>query len=409
MQPRGGTVSVKRAIGKVIDDFRLSKAAKLERRKDSLGLPGSDPGIARVVESGVGWLCRAQDLSVSHDGGVSRDYSLVRGGWATSYPETTGYIIPTMLACARLFSDERLRDRARRMLDWCVEIQLDDGGFQGGRIDARPVVPVTFNTGQILLGLAAGQLEFGDYLEAMQRAADFLANSLDDDGCWRSHPTPFAAPGEKTYETHVSWGLFEAARIVSGRGYAEAGLKQVRWALAQQRDNGWMNLCCLTNPAAPLTHTIGYVQRGILEAYRYSSEQDFLSAAVRLADGLLGAVGDEGYLPGRLDSAWQPVADWVCLTGSAQNAHCYLLLYELTGDARYRDAGYALNRYVRRTVQVDGPPGVRGGVKGSFPVQGAYGQYEFLNWAVKFVIDANMLEERIRQGEESGQAPGSAG
>ena len=33
-----------------------------------------------------------------------------------------------------------------------------------------------------------------------------------------------------------------------------------------------------------------------------------------------------------------------------------------------------------------------GGVKGSFPVDGGYGTYEYLNWAAKFTIDANVKE-----------------
>ena len=109
---------------------------------------------------------------------------------------------------------EEARRRARRMLDWLVSIQLPEGGFQGGTIDHAPVVPVTFNTGQVLLGLAAGVEEFGEaYIEPMRRAADWLVATQDRDGCWRRHPSPFAAPGEKTYETHVAWGLLEADRV----------------------------------------------------------------------------------------------------------------------------------------------------------------------------------------------------
>ena len=123
-----------------------------------------------------------------------------------------------------------------------------------------------------------------------------------------------------------------------------------------------------------------------------------------MADGLLGAMNDDGFLPGRLDSNWRAAVEWACLTGSVQNAHCFLILYESTGDKRYRDAGFSLNRYVRRTVQVEGRSELIGGVKGSFPVDGPYGQYEFLNWAVKFGIDSNALEERIRAGESFAQS-----
>ncbi len=35
--------------------------------------------------------------------------------------------------------------------------------------------------------------------------------------------------------------------------------------------------------------------------------------------------------------------------------------------------------------------GLRGGIKGSSPFDGAYGRYELLNWAAKFFIDALLL------------------
>src|SRR5262249_32341461 len=101
---------------------RLPPTAKAERRRDSLGLPAEDPGIDRAIDEGVAWLGRAQDYSASADGGVARHYSLITG-WGASYPETTGYIIPTMLAYARLRGDEAAHWRAKRMLDWLVSIQ----------------------------------------------------------------------------------------------------------------------------------------------------------------------------------------------------------------------------------------------------------------------------------------------
>jgi hypothetical protein len=375
----------------------LPAAAKAERDRDhQAGLPATDPGIAAVVAANCDWLCAAQDHNAGGDGGVARDYSLVTG-WATSYPETTGYIIPTVIELARRLGREDLHARARRMLDWCVAIQFADGGFQGGKIDATPRVPVTFNTGQILLGLAAGAAAYGGdrHLQAMHKAAAWLRDSLDADGCWRRHPTPFAAPGEKAYETHVAWGLFEADRVAPGHGYGDAGLRQVAWALTKQQPNGWFASNCLSDPERPLTHTIGYVLRGVLESHRLSGQAHLLAAARRTAEGLLPAIGEDGRLAGRLDRQFRPALDTVCLTGSVQIAHCLLMLYRLNGDPRLLDAGRRLNRYVRRSVRVDGPPETRGGVKGSFPVDGGYGRWEYLNWAAKFCIDANLLEADI--------------
>ena len=171
--------------------------------------------------------------------------------------ETTGYIIPTLIREARELDDTVLMGRARIMLDWLTSIQMSSGGFRGGAMGNASDVPVTFNTGQILLGLAAGVKEFGSqYRESMVAAADWLVRTQDEDGCWRKHPTPFAAPGDKSYETHAAWGLFEAATVESARGYADAAMRNMYWALSQQDSGGWFANCCLSDPVNPLTHTL---------------------------------------------------------------------------------------------------------------------------------------------------------
>ena len=380
---------------KVRAELTLPAGAKAEVRRDARATHPRDPGIAASVGAALDWLGAAQDNSTSRDGGIARHYSLI-SGWGASYPETSGYIVPTLLRGQPDRPAEPYRGRARAVLNWLVSIQLPGGGFQGGMIGQTPVVPVTFNTGQILIGLAAGVAELGDgYRSSMRAAADWLVATQDDDGAWRKNPTPFAEAGEKTYETHVAWGLFEAARIDADRGYGEAGSRNIRWALTKQRPNGWFADCCLTDPSRPLTHTIGYVLRGVLEGHRFTGEQEFLDAALRTANGVLTALEPNGFLPGRLRRDWSGAVSWACLTGSVQIAHCWLMLYTITGDARFRDAARKVNAYVRARVRVTGAPELRGAVKGSFPVDGEYGQFEYLNWACKFFIDANILEQEI--------------
>jgi hypothetical protein len=166
---------------------------------DAFGPRGADAGSDAVIAAAIHWLCQAQDRSASADGGVARDFSLT-SGWSTSYPETTGYIVPTLLACAEALKASDLRRRAETMLDW-------------------------------------------------------LAQTQEPDGCWRDFATPFAVPGKKAYEPHVAWGLFEAERLAAGRGYAEAAMANVRWSLGWQHPNGWFRKCCLTGATRSLTHT----------------------------------------------------------------------------------------------------------------------------------------------------------
>lgn len=379
----------------------LPNTAKIEYLKDHLRLPRQDIGIDEAIDCGVKWLSLAQDKSSSADGGVSEFYSLITG-WGPSYPETTGYIIPTMLEYASRTSNVTIRNRAKRMLDWLVSIQFLDGSFQGGNIYAQPCVPTDFNTGQILLGLAAGVKEFGDeYREPMKRAADWLVTVQDDDGAWRKYNSPFVSSGEKTYLTHVAWGLLEAARLESTHQYAEAGLAHVRWALRHQLPNGWFRNCCLTDSEQPLTHTLAYALRGVLEAYRFSDDLSFLCAGAKTADSLLRVMRADGFIPGRLSEKWQGTVHWACLTGTVQIAHCWLMLYQFTDDVRYRNAGFIANRYVRRLMQTSGAPEKVGGIKGAFPIDGAYHHYNYINWGCKFFVDSHMLEKKIRSEDKA--------
>lgn len=377
-------------------------SAKIASLKDLGGLHSTDPGPEKSIAAAISWLETAQDNSLTKDGGVARHYGLIRG-WGPSYPETTGYIIPTIIKHAQEHNDEILLRRAERMLDWLVSIQFPEGGFQAGTADVKKTVPCTFNTGQILLGLAAGVRAFGSrYTKPMKKAADWLVNTQDRDGCWRRFPSPFAAGGEKSYETHVAWGLMEAADAANNEAYLAAALSNVNWALQYQRDNGWFEKCCLTDPSQPLTHTLGYVFRGIVEAYSRTKDPRLLSACVKLADGLLRPRRDDGFLPGRLSSEWQGTVSWACLTGSVQIAYCWLAMYQITGREEYLEAALASNQFVRKTQDRGGPADIRGAIKGSFPVFGDYGKYEYLSWAAKFFIDANAKEMEIMPENAAG-------
>jgi hypothetical protein len=388
-------IALKKTTRTWLDRLSLPERARTAQKRDRLGLAAADPGPRAVVGAGIDWLCLAQDCSTSHDGGVARHYSLIEG-WSSSYPETTGYIADTFLNYGVESGRPEIVGRGRRMLDWLVAIQFPDGAFQGGMVDQEPRLPATFDTGQDLIGLAAGAQIDKRYRQAMIRAADWLVRNQDSDGSWRKFETPFAVRGEKVYETHAAIGLFRAAQVEKNRGYLEAATAQVRWALGFQRSNGWFDKCCLTDHQHPLTHTLGYALRGIVEAHLATRNASFLNAACRTADGVLRAFEAGGRLPGRLTADWQPATDWVCLTGTSQIAECLFLLADLTRREDYRCAAESANAYVRKTIAIAGPHEIRGGVKGSFPIDGWYGRWQYLNWACKFTVDANRAELRTR-------------
>jgi len=93
--------------------YGISAAAQAEMRREQRISNGPDLPIDGVINEALAWIGRAQDNAPSADGGVARHYCLI-SGWGASYPETTGYIVPTIIREAQATGDNELLQRARR-------------------------------------------------------------------------------------------------------------------------------------------------------------------------------------------------------------------------------------------------------------------------------------------------------
>ncbi len=91
------------------------------RLRDKLGLGYPDAGAGGSVAQCLTWLRAAQDNSLSADGGVARHFS-IKTGWSPSYPETTGYIVATLLDGRHDPDAADSKNRAIRLLDWFTRI-----------------------------------------------------------------------------------------------------------------------------------------------------------------------------------------------------------------------------------------------------------------------------------------------
>jgi len=110
-----------------------------------------------------------------------------------SYPETTGYIIPTVFDYARESGREELFNRAARMADWECDVQMINGAVQGGTV-SDPPTPAVFNTGQVIFGWVRAFQETGTerYLASAVKAGEFLVSGQDPDGAWRKNLSKYA-------------------------------------------------------------------------------------------------------------------------------------------------------------------------------------------------------------------------
>jgi hypothetical protein len=369
--------------------------------RDALGIGSQILPVDKHLDAAMAWLCHGQDSVGGR--GVARSYSLRwnrahnKRGWLAAYPETTGYIIPTFFDYAAFSGEPGYRDRAIRMAEWEAEIQLPNGAVQGGTV-AFPPTPAVFNTGQVLFGWARAFVETGDkrFRDAAGCAADFLVSAQDSDGAWRREGSKYARVGVNVYDARTAWGLIDASRITANPAHRQAAIRNLEFVLSQQYSNGWFPDCCLDDDKRPLLHTIAYTIEGLLEAGALLGEPRFGEAARRPLDVLLSLQRDDGSLAGRFDCNWKPAARWTCLTGDAQVALCWLRFFQLTGKKEYLEAARRMNRFLITTQDLTSTDlGVRGGIKGSHPIWGAYSPYEYPNWAAKFFVDSLLMEVKL--------------
>lgn len=334
----------------------------------------------------------------------SRWYRPVRG-WTAAYPETTGYIIPTLLRFARRHNREDCHELALRQADWLLTLQFAEGGFPGGFADGRPWPPSIFNTGQILFGLCAAADASGGqrYLDAAVRAARWLAEQVDAAaGTWTSYA--YVSGYSPAYYTRVCWPMLEVERRSPETGVRTAAAHVLETIAGWALNNGaWRNWAF--KPGAPaFTHTIAYTLRGALESAWLLGDAagDRLERVVcRSAEALMRRAELRGRLAGAYDEQMRGRYWYSCLTGNCQMAIVWMRLYQRHGDARYLSAALKALQFTidrQRVRAID--PNVRGAIAGSAPFWGRYLILRYPNWAAKFFVDALTLADDLL-----GQAP----
>jgi len=351
---------------------------------------------ADALRSVVSWMRDAQ----RPDGGIAAYYSLLTG-YSESYPEVTGYIIPTLYDFDRMAGDSAARKSVERATHWLLSLQMPSGAFPGGlRGRDRDAQSSVFNTGQILQGLVRAHAETkeAEILKCAVAAGDWLAAIQEADGSWTG---PAAYQGTShTYYSMVSWALSQLADESGNQRHAGAADRNITWVLAHVRPSGWIEGINLQGHPAYL-HFIAYVIQGILECGILRRRDDAIQAAAKSAWVLLRKFETYKRLLGTYQPDFKGGHRFSCLTGNAQMSCVWLRLFEVTGDLRYLNAALKMNEMLKQSLPAKGRHGVLGGVAGSYPIWGRYQPMRFISWGNKFLADALMLEQRLMREFET--------
>ncbi len=392
-------------------------------------------------EEAVRWLFSAQDAT--NTGGISAGYSF-SSGWQWAYPETSGYIIPTLFDFAEYFSSSPIisecRERALRIVDWLREIQLPNGAYPSCLLPNHHLSTKdrglllekssSFETGQVIVGLNRAYSETGGqhYLESALRAGDWLLENQSLDGSW-----PVSVQGQpRSFDSLIAWPLATLWQLSGKEDCRKSARRNLDWCLNQQSENGWFDKCNHNLGDLPLTHGIGYAMQGLLETGILLGESKYIEAVQKTAEVLLRiySTGDfksiyeqqNGFLPARFDNNWKSQDGFSCLTGNAQISIVWSRLYMITGDIKYLNASLKMNEDLKLLQNLTSHNnGIRGGIQGchpiygsywNYPVYGLYHNFKYLNWACKYFIDALIVEQKaldkLNEGDADGQTRSQA-
>jgi len=342
----------------------------------------------------IDWMLKAE----RDEGGISLAFTLNRG-WLEAYPETSGYIICTLIDYYKISSNEIYLKKAIELGNWEIKIQLPEGAvrimFPGNFISD------VFDTGMVILGYTSLFEETNDlrYKVAAEKAGDWLIQVQDRDGKWSN----FSYNGiPHVYHSKVAWSLFKLFLISGNVKYKKAMDKNLEWIFTNKQKNNWFNFMSFSNKEDPYTHTIAYTLQGFIEIYKLGKKENnrysyLFDTSKEICNLLISTFqldvnrsGKLDLLPGTLSSKWKKSANYTCITGNAQFAIIFLDIFELSGDKKYYLSAKNLIDSIKMTQKLnlsENHP-LQGALAGSYPIWGGYHSNEYPNWASKFFADA---------------------
>jgi malonyl-CoA O-methyltransferase len=293
--------------------------------------------VIRAVE----WL----HANENPNGGI-----FLSSGDALSYPEVTGYLIPTLLSYGE-------QEFAVRLTRWLIGVQRKDGSFTSA--DGHPHV---FDTGQALRGLLAAFKFMPEAFEAGRRTAEYLhsrmknrgLNGFEIDPIWvrrYSKSIPFSS------HLYLLPPMLKAAALFQNAEWKSEVENSIDY---------YVNSPESLRPST-LTHFLAYELEALIDLGK-------INIALPLLTRFSQTQSEDGSVLGK------PNVTWVCTPGLAQLAVCW---YK-TGQPEPADR--AMNWLAGHQTQ-------SGGFRGSYGENADYFQNVEICWAVKFYLDAALLSD----------------
>lgn len=357
-----------------------------------------DEDIAAVRQgmlSAAGWLANA---AAQWNGGYSARYNLLNRNYQGPYPETTGYLIPTLLDVVGAGENGKMYERATSAAAWLRRRQRDDGAIRcnidtGGEHETETDKIILFDCGAILQGFSAlAEKQDTDCREAATRLADFMCSCQCPDGTWDRY-LYFADFG--THNALVAYSLIDAARTLGNPAFGKAGRMCLSTLRSRILPSGFIQGCEFgRDPTTMFLHAYAYTLEGYVKAAIVDDDDELLQTAVLALDRMCEAMDQTDLLPAAyLDDSLSPASDYTVTTGLAQLADQLFKVGRVAKREDFFPPARKIMRLLRQLMIVDaGDAAAVGGIPASYPIDGGYGPYTINNWTMKYFVDASLEE-----------------
>jgi uncharacterized protein YyaL (SSP411 family) len=190
--------------------------------------------------------------------------------------------------------------------------------------------------------------------------------------------------------------------LADDRRYVDVARRHLDWVVSQQRPDGWVSYAGFAAASADddvLTHPLAYVTEGLLETGVLLKEPRYLEASRRTATAVMHVCERRGlFLPATLNQRLSSADRYSCLPGNAQFACLWLRLGTLNNDLRLLNTGLKMIDWLKGVQSLENEnPGIRGGLAGSWPIDGGYSVFFYVDWAAKFFADSLLLAHVTRR------------
>jgi len=335
---------------------------------------GGVSSLNKSLHLNLNWIKK----SIDHNNGLgSSAYRTLWGTWSGVYPETTGYLIPTLLNASQFTKDEIWFDYAKKSVAFLKTIQNEDGSFYKSIENPKPIV---FDTAQILFGFCAYHEKFSGQKEVIKNAYSWLLSQINDKGLFINYN--YVLNYNPAYYSRIFWPMLCAEKLlqIPTHHKIEKGLENI---LQLQNENGSFNDWSFDKNKDALTHTIVYTLRGLWECADSLPHLKLEEACVKSVDVLLSL---PAVFAGAYNQNLHGDFSFVCSVGNAQMAVLLNKIYTKKKNPKYLEPIVGLLKPLLKSQSHS--IFNSGAIPASIPFYGKYQRFRYTNWTQKFFVDA---------------------